>query len=100
MNDPNKMAILHCCYGKRYYGVVPSYILTFLSYYKGSGALASPFVATQFAKMTHFSYHYFTTLGLVFVALSLLISVFQLRTQNGQSMIARKLLFTKEPSIF
>ncbi|KAI5115484.1 hypothetical protein M0805_009450 [Coniferiporia weirii] len=62
LNDPKKMAILHACYG--------------------SGALASPFVATQFAGMKHWSFHYFTTLGLAVQTTLTLVAVFKLRRQN------------------
>lgn len=48
----------------------------------GAGALCSPIVATQFAQLPHWSFHYLTSCGVAFLNLILLIAVFRLKTQD------------------
>ena len=50
----------------------------------GSGAFASPFVSTQFSTKKHWSYHYFTVLGVAVSALVALLVVFRLGTVDGR----------------
>ncbi|KAG2032525.1 major facilitator superfamily domain-containing protein, partial [Suillus americanus] len=61
-NPEVKMGILHAVYG--------------------AGALSSPLVATQFAQLPHWSFHYLCSLGIAFVNTVLLIVVFGLKTQD------------------
>ncbi|KAF8877278.1 major facilitator superfamily domain-containing protein [Infundibulicybe gibba] len=48
----------------------------------GAGALASPLVATQFAQLRHWSFHYLISLGLAISNTSILSTVFKFRTQD------------------
>ncbi|KAJ7772039.1 MFS general substrate transporter, partial [Mycena maculata] len=50
----------------------------------GAGALTAPLVATQFAQMRHWSFHYLTSLGLAITNVFVLILVFRGRTQDGK----------------
>ncbi|KAG1876339.1 MFS general substrate transporter [Suillus subluteus] len=61
-NPEVKMGILHAVYG--------------------AGALSSPLVATQFAQLPHWSFHYLCSLGIAFINTVLLIVVFGLKTQD------------------
>ncbi|KII95081.1 hypothetical protein PLICRDRAFT_86494 [Plicaturopsis crispa FD-325 SS-3] len=48
----------------------------------GAGALASPLVATQFAQLRHWSFHYLVSLGISLLNLVVLICVFRLKTMD------------------
>ncbi|KAK7676661.1 hypothetical protein QCA50_020405 [Cerrena zonata] len=48
----------------------------------GLGAFAAPLVSTQFAQITHWSYHYLVSLGLSVVNTMLLILVFRFKRQE------------------
>ncbi|KAF8877279.1 MFS general substrate transporter [Infundibulicybe gibba] len=48
----------------------------------GAGALASPLVATQFAQLKHWSFHYLVSLSLTILNASILSTVFKFRTQD------------------
>ncbi|THH16127.1 hypothetical protein EW146_g4461 [Bondarzewia mesenterica] len=48
----------------------------------GIGALAAPLVATQFAQLHHWSFHYLVSLGIALANTVVLISVFKLKTQD------------------
>ena len=50
----------------------------------GVGALVSPLVATQFAQLPHWSFHYLTSLGIAIINVVFLTSVFKLMTQDGE----------------
>ena len=54
----------------------------------GCGALASPFVATQFAQAKHWSFHYLTALGLGLCSLTALIVIFKFKGQDGMCFIS------------
>ncbi|KAG1823601.1 MFS general substrate transporter [Suillus subaureus] len=73
-NPEVKMGILHAvtvqCDGCSY--------LHFL----GAGALSSPLVATQFAQLPHWSFHYLCSLGIAIINTVLLVAVFRLKTQD------------------
>ncbi|KAF8484334.1 MFS general substrate transporter [Gautieria morchelliformis] len=62
-NSAIKMNLLHAAYG--------------------FGALGSPLIATQFAPLRHWSFHFLTSLGLSLANLVALIAVFKLRTQDA-----------------
>ncbi|KAG1800261.1 major facilitator superfamily domain-containing protein [Suillus plorans] len=47
-----------------------------------AGALSSPLVATQFAQLSHWSFHYLCSLGVAFINIVSLIVVFGLKTQD------------------
>ncbi|KAJ7079361.1 major facilitator superfamily domain-containing protein [Mycena crocata] len=48
----------------------------------GAGALSSPLVATQFAQMQHWSFHYLVSLGIAVLNVTILILTFRFRTQD------------------
>jgi len=59
-NSKAKMGVLHAAYGV--------------------GALCSPLVATQFAQLPHWSFHYLVSLGLAILNLIVVLVVFKLKT--------------------
>jgi len=61
-NAETKMGFLHAAYG--------------------AGAFASPLVATQFSQMTHWSFHYLTTLGIAVANTIMLVAVFGMKDQD------------------
>ncbi|KIJ05092.1 Drug:H+ antiporter-1 family protein, partial [Paxillus involutus ATCC 200175] len=61
-NAEAKMGLLHAAYG--------------------AGALSSPLVATQFAQLPHWSFHYLVSLGIAVINTILLILVFGLKNQD------------------
>ncbi|KAG1716833.1 hypothetical protein ID866_355 [Astraeus odoratus] len=73
------MGILHAAYGK--------YMLFYFApadFAPGAGALSSPLVATQFAQLPRWSFHYLVSLGIACLNTVLLIAVFRLKTQDGK----------------
>ncbi|KAF7325729.1 MFS domain-containing protein [Mycena kentingensis (nom. inval.)] len=48
----------------------------------GAGALSSPLVATQFASMTHWSFHYLVSLGIALLNVTVLVLTFRFRSQE------------------
>jgi hypothetical protein len=52
--------------------------------FTGAGALASPLVATQFAQLHHWSFHYLASLGVAISNTIVLAFVFRLKTQDGE----------------
>ncbi|KIJ59386.1 hypothetical protein HYDPIDRAFT_100851 [Hydnomerulius pinastri MD-312] len=75
-NAEAKMGLLHAAYGGC---TLPA------SYSKptsGAGALSSPLVATQFAQLPHWSFHYLCSLGVAVLNTILLIVVFGLKKQD------------------
>ncbi|KAF7316223.1 MFS domain-containing protein [Mycena indigotica] len=48
----------------------------------GAGALASPLVATQFAQLPHWSFHYLASLGIALINAAVIFFVFRLKTQD------------------
>jgi hypothetical protein len=54
----------------------------------GVGALASPLVATQFAQMHRWSFHYLVSLGIAATNTIALIAVFGLKSQDGDTLSA------------
>ncbi|PPQ65344.1 hypothetical protein CVT26_000057 [Gymnopilus dilepis] len=61
----SKMGVLHAAYGL--------------------GAFASPLVATQFAQLPRWSFHYLASLGIAVSNTIILISVFKLQRQDGKT---------------
>ncbi|KAF8155523.1 MFS general substrate transporter [Crassisporium funariophilum] len=61
-NSATKMGILHSIYSL--------------------GAFLSPFVATQFAQLTRWSFHYLVTMGMAFSSAVLLTCIFKFKTQD------------------
>jgi hypothetical protein len=51
--------------------------------YLGAGALCAPLVATQFAQMHKWSFHYLVSLGIAISNTIVLIFVFRFKTQDG-----------------
>jgi fucose permease len=49
---------------------------------EGLGAFTSPWVATQFSTMIHFTYHYFISAGVAVVNITYTLAIFRLRTQE------------------
>ncbi|KAA1472113.1 MFS general substrate transporter [Dentipellis sp. KUC8613] len=62
LRDPTRMGILHATYGV--------------------GALSSPLVATQFAQLHRWSFHFFVSLGIALLSTAVLCVVFRFRTQE------------------
>lgn len=50
----------------------------------GAGALVAPLIATQFAELPRWSFHFLTSLGISVVNVALLIVVFRFKTQDGE----------------
>ena len=50
----------------------------------GLGAFTSPFIATQFAQLPHWSFNFLVCLGIAMSNVIFLISVFKLKPQNGR----------------
>ncbi|KAJ7081684.1 major facilitator superfamily domain-containing protein [Mycena crocata] len=46
----------------------------------GAGALSAPLVATQFAQMQHWSFHYLVSLGIAVLNIAIVVVVFRFRT--------------------
>ena len=51
--------------------------------YSGLGAFTSPFVATQFAQIPRWSFHFLVSLGIAMTNIIFLTSVFKLKRQDG-----------------
>ena len=51
--------------------------------FAGVGALSSPLVATQFAQLSHWSFHYLVSMGIALSNAIILIAVFRFKTQDG-----------------
>ncbi|KAH7886845.1 MFS general substrate transporter [Phlebopus sp. FC_14] len=49
---------------------------------QGAGALSSPLVATQFAQLPHWSFHYLVSLGVAILNTIFLVAVFRLKSQD------------------
>ena len=56
---------------------------THASNVEGAGALSSPLIATQFAQLPHWSFHYLASLGIALINTVLLITVFRFKSQDG-----------------
>jgi fucose permease len=54
----------------------------------GAGALCAPLVATQFAQLPHWSYHYLVSLGIAISNTIILVVVFRFKTQDGMSFLS------------
>jgi fucose permease len=78
-NASTKMGILHAAYGKGllYVSCVDLNLL-------GAGALVSPLVATQFAQLHRWSFHYLTSLAVATLNTILLVCIFKFKTQDGE----------------
>ncbi|KAI9567524.1 major facilitator superfamily domain-containing protein [Boletus coccyginus] len=59
---------------------VPPYL--FQCSYLGAGALSAPLVATRFAQLPHWSFHYLASLGIALTGTILLIAVFRLESRE------------------
>ena len=75
------MGILHAVYGE--------YILILLEIdttipILGAGALVSPLIATQFAQLPRWSFHFLTSMGIALANTALLVTVFRFKTQDGK----------------
>lgn len=78
------MGILHAVYGTR--GLTRCLALMLTIYWvAGLGAFAAPLVATQFAQMDRWSFHYLTSLGLAVCNTIILAVVFRFRDQDSES---------------
>ena len=78
------MGILHAAYG--------DYNLSFILFlllligqiiFSGLGAFTSPFIATQFAQLPRWSFHFLVSLGIAMTNVAFLICVFKLKRQDG-----------------
>ncbi|KAF8813139.1 MFS general substrate transporter [Phlegmacium glaucopus] len=77
-NAETKMGLLHAAYGL--------------------GAFASPLVATQFAQLPHWSFHFLSSLGIAISNTILLISVFKLKRQDECLLQAGEIIPDKNPN--
>ncbi|KAG6377546.1 major facilitator superfamily domain-containing protein [Boletus reticuloceps] len=75
-NAETKMGILHAV------SCVASGCRAHAYHVQGAGALSSPLVATQFAQLPHWSFHYLTLLGIALINTVLLVAVFRLKRQD------------------
>lgn len=89
-NAEAKMGMLHAAYGKfkliimgDEWNLIPATL--------GAGALASPLVATQFAQMDRWSFHYLVSLGIAISNTILLVVVFGLKSQDGNPRSSKHL---------
>ncbi|PPQ86680.1 LOW QUALITY PROTEIN: hypothetical protein CVT25_006755 [Psilocybe cyanescens] len=79
-NPESKMGILHAAYGL--------------------GAFASPLVATQFAQLRRWSFHFLGSLGIAITNTVVLVVVFKLKRQDGETVLQReKILLTFNVSL-
>ena len=80
------MGVLHAAYGKCDLSFIPFaflFIDTLFFFFSGLGAFASPLVATQFAQLPNWSFHFLVSLGFAISNAILLIAVFRLKRQDG-----------------
>jgi hypothetical protein len=75
------MGILHAAYGER--NSRSTFMVSLCTFSSGAGALSSPLVATQFAQLPRWSFHYLVSLGIACSNTALLIVVFRCKTQDG-----------------
>ncbi len=54
----------------------------------GVGALVSPLIATQFAQLHQWSFHYLAALGVALTNTIALIVVFRFKTQDGSPVLS------------
>jgi fucose permease len=82
-NPSVKMGILHAAYGKCTYPTCQwnTYPMECL----GAGALTAPLVATQFAQLHRWSFHYLTSLAVATLNTVLLVCIFRFKNQDGKS---------------
>jgi len=59
-------------------------LTSYISIIIGLGALVSPLVATQFAQLHRWSFHYLVTLAVALLNTILLICIFKFKTQDGE----------------
>jgi hypothetical protein len=71
------LGLCHACYGMN---TLCYLLVTHIS--EGLGAFTSPWVATQFSTMSHFTYHYFVSAGVAIVNIAYTLAIFRLRTQE------------------
>ncbi|KAF7351433.1 MFS domain-containing protein [Mycena sanguinolenta] len=79
LNSELYMGMLHASYG-HYLRFMGGNSLTFV--HTGGGALSSPLLATQFAQMKHWSFHYLVSLGLALYNVIMLTLIFRGRTHD------------------
>ena len=74
------MGIAQASYGT----YITPHSLSYLKSLLGIGAFAAPLVATQFAQMKRWSFHYLVSLGLAISNTIFLAAIFKFRRQTGQ----------------
>jgi hypothetical protein len=77
------MGLLHAAYGASIHALLLN--PEFLPICIGAGALCAPLVATQFAQMKHWSYHYLVSLSIATINTIVQIAVFRFENQDGTS---------------
>ena len=82
-NASAKMGLLHAVYGL----CLRVYALNTKWRFVGLGALSSPLVATQFAQLPRWSFHYLVSLGIAATNTLVLVAVFRGKTQDGESFL-------------
>ena len=85
-NAAAKMGIIHAAYGKYTYcaSLSTSGLLHHCVNSLGAGALVSPLIATQFAQLHRWSFHYLTSLAVAMLNSVILVCVFKFKTQDGR----------------
>jgi hypothetical protein len=77
------MGLLHAAYGESL-----NFFLTSSDLGKiGAGAFIVPLIATQFAEIPRWSFHYLTSLGVALANAVVLLLVFKLRSQDGKILV-------------
>ena len=82
-NAETKMGILHAAYGDYRLSFLLAFFAHWSIIFSGLGAFASPLVATQFAQLPRWSFHFLVSLGVAVSNTILLIVVFKLQRQDG-----------------
>ena len=88
-NEETKMGFLHAAYGENTLSFILYVLLLIGSHcyiailFSGLGAFTSPFIATQFAQLSRWSFNFLLLLGIAVTNVVFLISVFKLKRQDG-----------------
>ena len=74
--------LIHSVVSGLLYVVFHYNVLADFGFPAGAGALCSPLIATQFSQLPRWSFHFLASLGVAFLNIVLLITVFRLKTQD------------------
>ena len=82
-NREAKLGLLQAAYGDYSLSFILFVLLVKSYIFSGLGAFTSPFIATQFAQLPRWSFHFLVSLAVAMTNTILLISVFKLKHQDG-----------------